>query len=106
MNNLEDILTELNTAVDNYHNQKLSLPSDQAEILRTISCNLYYLEAHRIDAHENWQREYFKATGSNAAKERWADNQVQELYKIRRIMTGAKIVADAVRSTLSQAKRD
>ena len=105
MKKLEDILEELNQAIDNYHNQKLSLPSDQSEILRTISCNLYFLEEHRIAAHQKWQQEYFKATGSNAAKERWADNQVQELYQIRRIMTGAKIVCDAVRSTLSQAKQ-
>jgi len=106
MKPLKEVLNGINEAIDAYHTLKLHLVSDQSEILRKLSCNLAFLEEHRIEAHEKWQSTYFQSTGkTNAAKEREADLKVPELYKIRRIMTGAKVVNDAVRSTIGVYKK-
>ncbi len=106
MKDLTDILDGLNKSIDDYHTLKLSLVSEQSEILRSLSVNLAYLEEHRIEAYEKWQSIYFQSTGkTNAAKEREADMKVPERYQIKRIMTGAKIVFDAVRSTIGVHKQ-
>ena len=106
MKNIKDILTEINEAIDDYHTLKLSLVADQSEILRKLSCNIAFLEEHRIEANEKWQSVYFNSTAkTNAQKEREADFKVPELYKIRRIMTGAVKVLDSVRSTISVYKQ-
>ena len=104
---LEETLEQINKAVDDYHTLKLSLVSEQSEILRNLSTGLYHLELFRVEAHEKWQSVYFNSEGkTNAAKEKEADFKVPELYKIRRIMTGAKIVTDAVRSTISSNRNN
>ncbi len=104
---LSEILNNINTLIDNYHNLQLKLVKDQSEILRSLTTNLYFLEKHRIDAHEKWQSTYFQSIGkSGAAKEREADFKVPELYQIRRIMTGAYKVVDSLRSTISIYKNE
>jgi len=98
---LEEALDQINKAVGDYHTLKLSLVSEQSEILRNLSTGLYYLELYRVEYKELWNDAYHKKEGSNPVKIAEADFKTPELYKIRRIMNGCKTVIDAVRSTIS-----
>ena len=107
MKELTTILTEIDTLIDAYHTMKLTLVKDQSEILRGLTTNLYFLEAHRIDAFETWQYRFHDSkAGSAAAKQRDADYKVPELYRIRRIMEGGYLVVDSIRSTISIYKKE
>lgn len=104
---LTEILNNINDSIDKYHNMQLNLVKDQSEILRSLTTNLYFLEKYRIDAYRSWQSVYFNSKGtSHAAKEREADNNVTDIYMIRRIMTGAYKVVDSIRSTISIYKKE
>lgn len=105
MKQLEQIFTEVNEAVEAYETCKLSLTSDQSNILRVLSSNFHFLAEHRIVFHEQWLSVYFNSrAGSVAAKEREADMTVRELYKIRHFMNSISKVMDSVRSTISANK--
>lgn len=107
MKDLQTILNDINTLIEDYHNLQLNLVREQSEILRGLTTNLYFLEAHRIDAYETWQSRYFESKGgSAAAKQREADFKVPELYKIRRTMEGGYKVVDSIRSTISIYKKE
>lgn len=107
MKELTAILTDIDMFIDAYHDMKLTLVKDQSEILRGLTTNLYFLEAHRIDAYETWQSRYFESKGgSAAAKQRDADFKVPELYRIRRTMEGGYKVVDSIRSTISIYKKE
>jgi hypothetical protein len=107
MKELETILGSINDLIDRYHTLQLNLVKDQSEILRGLTSNLYFLERFRIDAHVKWESMYFQSQGkSGAAKEREADLKTPELYSIRRTMTGAYKVVDALRSTISIYKNE
>lgn len=104
---LVEILNNIDTLIDSYHNLQLKLVKDQSEILRGLTTNLYFLEKYRIEEYNKWQSVYFHSTGkSGAAKEREADFEVKEIYQIRRIMTGAYKVVDSIRSTISIYKNE
>lgn len=107
MKDLITILNDINKLVDDYHTLNLNLVKNQSEILRGLTTNLYFLEAHRIEAFETWQSRYFESKGgSAAAKQRDADFKVPELYRIRHIMEGGYKVVDSIRSTISIYKKE
>jgi len=107
MTNLEEILATIRASVDEYEGLDLNETKTQAETLRTLTNNLFYLEAHRVDAYKKWHSVYFQSTSTtNAGKEREADMQVQDLYLIRRVMTSGYRVVDSIRSTISVFKRE
>ena len=102
MKPLNEVLSEINKAIEQYEVCRLNQTQHQGEILRALSVNLHWLAEHRIEAHEKWLSVYFKSTGtSSAAKEREADSVVRELYQIRRMMDSASKVMDSLRSTIS-----
>ena len=61
---LEEILTDINDLVDRYHTLKLNQVADQSEILRGLSSNLFFLEDHRVEAHEKWLDVYNNHQGT------------------------------------------
>lgn len=104
---LEEILNKINSAVEKYHHLELKMVSDQSEILRDLTTSLFFLESHRVEAYEKWHEAYnLSSEKTNAGKQRDADFQVQELYMIRRIMTGAYKVVDSIRSTISVNRKE
>ena len=108
MKNLQEILNNINEAVESYELLELVDTNKQSEALRKLTSNLFYLEEHRINAYNDWLTEYYempKGT-SNAAKEKHCDSTIKELYMIRRIMTGGYRVCDALRSTISTNKKE
>lgn len=101
MRDLGEILEKINEAVSDYETKKLGLVHDQAEILRNISTGLYFLVSHKVEAHNKWMSSYMNHKGSNAARERFADSEVPELYLIRQVMSSAAKVQESLRSTIS-----
>ncbi|MCP4354351.1 MAG: hypothetical protein GY793_01720 [Proteobacteria bacterium] len=108
MRELEDILIDINRYIELYQNMKLKLVSDQTNILRSLTTNLAQLETYRADYYDLWLDVYFQQKGSvsNAAAEKIADKEVNELHKIRKIMRGGYKVCDSIRSTISVYKQE
>lgn len=106
MTELNEVLNKIIEARNKYDTCKLSLVAEQSEILRDLSVCYSELADYRIEYHESWLNVYNRTSGTNAAKEREADNQVRELYKIRQIMTTTKELIISIRSTLSSAKNN
>lgn len=102
---LPEILAAIDQAVEKFETTKLSFTHDQSEILRDLSTNVHFLTSYRIAYHERWMQCYFASNAtSSAAKEREADAQIPELYKIRHFVTSANKVMDALRTTISANK--
>ena len=105
MKDLSKILENINSAIEKYEIQKLSLTIEQSEILRDLSVNFHWLAEHKIDVNKKWNWSYFNSKEKSVAgKERQADYEVPEMYTIRQILTSTKIVLDSIRSTMSANK--
>jgi len=106
MKDLTTILENINSAVERFETQKLSLTIDQSEILRDLSVNLHWLAEHKIEANKKWNWAYFNSKEKSAAgKERQADFEVPEMYKIRQILASGIKVLESIRSTMSANKQ-
>ncbi len=105
MRELTEILERINKARDYYDQCKLGLPADQSEVLRALSVSLSELAEYRIEYHNAWLDIYNMTSGTNAHKEREADNKVRELYLVRQIMATTKELISSIRSTLSASKQ-
>ena len=103
---MNNILEEINKAIEQYHDLDLFDYHQLSEILRTLTSNLFFLEAYRKDANEEWLKVYFEMEGTNAYRERIADNHVKDLYMLRRLMTSAYKIVDALRSQISIYKKE
>jgi hypothetical protein len=103
---MEEVLDRINKAVDEYNNLNLFDYHQLSEILRTLTANLFYLEKYRKEAHEEWLDVYKETEGTNANKERVADDKVRALYLLRRIMTSSYKIIDAIRSQISIYKKE
>lgn len=101
---LAEILNNIEGAILRYKNLNLSEVSEQSDILRDLGVNLYLLAQERANAKERWLSAYMSATGSNAAREKQADNAVPERDKIRYLYDAATRVETDIRSTLSERK--
>ena len=106
MRELTEILERIQRARDYYDQCKLGLPADQSEVLRALSVSYSELADYRVEYHNAWLDAYNEAQGTNAAKEREADNKVRELYLCRQIMATTKELISSIRSTLSTAKQN
>lgn len=106
MKELNTILENINKAVEDYEVCKLSFTHDQSEILQRLSTNLHWLAEHRIDYNKKWMYAYFTSKEKSAAgKERQADYEVPEMYKIRHLMASGYKVLESIRSTISANKK-
>lgn len=105
MKTLTEILASIDSCIEKYETKKLSLTQDQAEILAEMSCALFELTKHKVEAHKKWMSVWFNSKGkSEAAREREADHQVPELYMIRQFLASGNKCLDSMRSTLSVFK--
>ncbi len=107
MKPLEEILLNINDSVDRYQTLLLKNVSEQSDILRDLTTALSQLEVHRADYYDQWLNVYFTCKHtSDAARCKWADNEVKELHRIRKIMRGGYKVVESIRSTISVSKRE
>jgi len=104
MKELEQILNDLREVRDCYDKMYLKDVDKLSNLLRRMMSAMFYLVEIRIEAHERWLDAYNETPGTNAAKEREADNQVRELYQIRHITRISEKTADAIRSQISLYK--
>jgi hypothetical protein len=103
---LELILNDLREVRHDYDSMYLKEVNKLSELLRKIMSKLFYLADIRVEYHEKWLDVYNETTGTNAAKEREADNQVRELYQIRHITRIAEKTGEAIRSQISLYKNE
>lgn len=103
---MNKILAKIRASVTQYEKVDMKLLVVQADILRELTCNLFYIEAYRTKAHEDWTESYHESVGSNAAKAREADKAIPELYLLRRVMESGYRVCDAIRSTIGVYKKE
>ena len=103
---LGDILKEIDEAIETYNSMSLDDIKLQSDCLRKLTTNLYRLEGFRIEAKEMWLSVYFSKAGTNAAREKISDNEVKDLYRIRRLLDSGYKVADSIRSTIGVYKKD
>jgi len=107
MKQLEEILLIINEQIDAYQTLQLKQVSEQSEILKKLSTALAQLEVHRADYYDQWLNVYFMCKhNSDAARCKWADNEVKELHRIRKIMRGGYKVVESIRSTISVGKKE
>lgn len=105
MRDLDTILSDISQANEMYRTLKLSFTLDQSDILRTLSCCYVDLVEHKRQARESWLDVYNMIDGTNAAKEREADNQVKEYDLIKDVMKAVSMQIDSIRSTISANKQ-
>ena len=103
---MEEILKKIRESVDRYNNIPLENYKELSEILRTLTSNLFYLEAYRVKAKNEWMESYFDCEGTNANKERVADSEVKELYMLRHLMSSVYRITDSLRSQISIYKKE
>lgn len=106
MKDLIEVLQTIDKANDRYRTQKLSLPIEQSEILRDLAVSFKDLTDHKIEYGNRWLDAYNKATGTNAAKERQADNEVREYELVKENMRAVSNLIDSLRSTISSSKNN
>jgi hypothetical protein len=104
MREYQEIFDEIESIRERYKVQKLSFISDQAEMLRDISCCYDELTDHKSYQRERWMAVYNLTTGSVAAKERFADTQVPEYDKVKDKLSSCKMLKESLVSTLSANK--
>ncbi len=79
------------------------------EYLRKLTTRLYYLETLRTEAKQKHDAIIFQAVNegeSVARASNKADNEVPELYLLRRILESGYRCSDAMRSNLSYLKKE
>lgn len=102
---LEQILTNIQTANDKYRVLKLSQVHEQSEILRDLSCAYTDLSIlFKREYRELWLDVYNNANGSNAAKERIADTQVKEYDLINDVLKAVDIQIKSLITNISANK--
>lgn len=102
---LEEILTNIQTANDKYRVLKLSHVQEQSEILRDLSCAYTDLSIlFKREYREQWLDVYNTANGSNAAKERIADTEVKEYDLINDVLKAVDIQIKSLITNISANK--
>lgn len=105
MKPLNDILSEVDRLVSDLEVKKLGLIQDRSEILEGLSVANYWLANHRDFFKKKWEIAYSNCPEkSHVSKERFADNQVPELYTIRHVMGAIKLLIDSLRTSISANK--
>ena len=75
---------------------------DLFKMRKDLTANMFYLSHHQVEAKKEWMYKYYNSPeGSNAAREKWADNNVPELYQCRKIYDAAKGVSIAIGDELN-----
>ena len=103
---MEKHLENITYIIDTYNS--LTVPSGAifSDLLRRLTCELFYLEKYRSDYQEKHNGVMHDFNGSVAASLILANQKYPELYMLRRIMNAAYRVVDALRSNISFIKKE
>ena len=96
---LEKVLDRISEIVLVYNSGEYK---DLFELRKNLTANMFYLSHHQVGAKKEWMFKYYNCKdGSNAAREKWADMQVPELYQCRKIYDAAKGVSISIGDELN-----
>ena len=99
-------LNNVTRIVDTYKNLTINSGQELSILLKDLTCELFYLEKHRSDYHEHYNSIVHSFKGSNAGGVVFANEEVPELYMLRRVMNAGYRVVDALRSKISYIKKE
>ena len=102
------ILSDISDIIETYHSLELKVDEGMtySRLLKDLTSNLFYLEKFRSDYYNKHNQIMLEFKGSVAASKIKADEQVPEIYLLRRTMNAAYRVADAMRSNISYIKKE
>tara|TARA_R110000803_G_scaffold5445_2_gene17908 strand:- start:1856 stop:2245 length:390 start_codon:yes stop_codon:yes gene_type:complete len=102
------VLDDVINIIETYHSLELKVDEGMtySKLLKNLSSNLFYLERYRSEYYYKHNQIMFEFKGSVAASKIKADEQVPEIYLLRRTMNAAYRVADAMRSNISYIKKE
>ena len=91
---MQEVLDKISDCITSYENCEYT---DLHYLHSVLTCNMYYLAEYQIKAKNDWLYAYYNSPEtSNAAKEKWADREVPQLYQCRKILEFAPKVAIAI----------
>jgi hypothetical protein len=105
----EDLDTSLRLvtrAIEEYEGNPTITGERICEHLQVISSHLFFLEVFRSHYHSKWNRIVYNFQGAVSRAEVEANEQVPELYMLRRVLGAANKTMDAMRSQLSAMKHE
>mgnify|MGYP003113367838 CR=1 FL=1 len=97
---LSSILHEIADSVEKYESGTWQTKENLIMLQRSLSSNVYYLTQHNIEAFQDWNSIVHKFSGSNAAGQVLANEEVPELRLTRKILEAAKNVQIAISNEL------
>ncbi len=105
-NDFNALLDDLTTIIDTYDNMTIKDGLSLSELLKRLTCTLFYLEKYRAEYHEKYNNIMYTWQSSVASGQIEANQKVPELYMMRRIMNAGYRCADALRSNISYIKKE
>ena len=99
-------LNRVTDIVDKYNNLTINSGAELSDLLRRLTCELFYLERFRSDYQEKHNNIMHNEKGAVSKALILANEEVPELYMLRRVMNAAYRVVDALRSNISYIKKE
>ena len=91
---LENILNKISDIINKYDSGNYN---DLFKMQRSLACQIFYLSQKQVEYNMEWNSKYHNHKSTvNAIKQRYADQEVSELYLCRKIITAATNVSIAM----------
>lgn len=100
------LLNKISEIINDYQNHKGVTVDDLMGMQRELTTSIYHLTKYQVDYHTEWLAKYHSFEGTNAGKERYADNACQGLYACRKIIDAANNVSIAISQELRIMNKD
>jgi len=101
-----EVLNKITELIELYESGTWQSTENLRIMQRELSCNIYYLTKHNIEAFNEWNRIVYNETTSNAKAVTKADNKVPELRMTRKILESARGVSISMKSEISILKNE
>ena len=91
---MEDRLKKVADIIETYES---GVYKDLFKMNRELTCNIHFLTDYQVQYNVKWNEEYHNHKSNvNAAKQRYADSVVPELYMLRHILKTATNVSISI----------
>jgi len=99
-------LTNVTKIIDDYSKLTINSGNELSILLKNLTCELFYLEKFRSEYQEKHNSIMHNEKGAVSKALILANEEVPELYMLRRVMNAAYRVVDALRSNISFIKKE
>jgi len=103
---MEIILIKITDLIKSYESGEWLSLNKLTTMQRELSCNIYYLTKHNIEAFNKWNSIIYNESTSHAKAVAKANFEVPELRMSRKILETARGVSIAINSELSILKKE